>query len=420
MSYAGLGQVIPSATVGRDSSRYESGGAVRVSARWAQRAVNAGNRYNSGSAPLIAVDGKAGPITIAGLRALSRQFASDQPVTNDPPTSRVTDRVIIPVALETALAARNFVPDPPVSSATRRSTSSTSTSAPVTESIPGATPAATPADEVILDEGSSAGWGLIARYGIWPWVAGGTALVGVGIWFLLGGGTGASMRANRRRRVKRNDGGGYELVYQTGGHGGPYETQASAERSAESMLAGGRDKWIAIVPSAEIVDLNQARPVATLFRDIGWIRGRTWLPSARVARNRHRRVRRNTGRRSSKKYATHRTTGKYIVQRGAAHPCPACGGDIGAAGSHSQRCPLGPKRRPTPGVRRNTGKQTWVWDWTDGGWNSALASSKAEATRIAKAMGKPTPGGGMKVTLTPTRVRPAAPGEIKNLSAGWD
>ena len=209
MSYAGLGQtsaMTPAATVGRSGSRYEAGGAVRVPASWAQRAANAGNRYNNSSAPLIAVDGRAGPITIAALRTLSRQFSSDQPVTNDPPTSRVTDSVIIPVALETALAARRFVADPPASSATRRTTTRTTAGGGTTttsEPLPGATPAATPADEVILDEGSSSGvQGLIARYGIWPWVAGGTALAGLGIWFLMGGGA-ASVRANRRR-VRRN------------------------------------------------------------------------------------------------------------------------------------------------------------------------------------------------------------------------
>jgi hypothetical protein len=203
MSYAGLGQVIPSATVGRDPLRRPLGSTVRVGARWAQRAANAGNRYNNSSAPLIAVDGHAGPVTIAGLRTLSHQFSSDQPVTTDPVGLRVADRVIIPVALEAALATKPIIADPPISTATRRTTSSTTSATPVTTPIPGATPAATPADEVILDEGSSGGGGLIARYGIWPWALGGTVLAGVGIWFLLGGGAGASMRSNRRR-VRRN------------------------------------------------------------------------------------------------------------------------------------------------------------------------------------------------------------------------
>jgi hypothetical protein len=128
------------------------------------------------------------------------------------------------------------------------------------------------------------GGGLIARYGIWPWVIGGTTLVGLGVWFLMGGGAGASVRANRRRRVRRNNG-GYELVYQTGGHGGPYWSLDAAERRAEALMAGGRDQWIAVVPREEIVNLNEAHSVATLRRGLGWLRGRTRLPISRVVRN---------------------------------------------------------------------------------------------------------------------------------------
>jgi hypothetical protein len=391
MSYAGLGQtstaMMPAATVGRDPSRYEAGGAVRVSARWAQRAVNAGNRYNNSFAPLIAVDGRAGSVTISGLRTLSHQFSSDQPVTNNPPTSRVTDTVIIPVALESALATKAFVPDPPLSTATRRTVSSSSSSGttaatsspPVTAPIPGVATPSTTASEVILDEGSSGGGGLIARYGLMPWLIGGTAIAGLGIWFLLGSGTAASMRSarpvranrrrtarngyrrrsdlkagrrnywvvvrsslnsigavpesemvkfpnyypresvlwdgqatggadavarakaarpelfdergllrqNRRRRVSRNrPPAGYELVYSTGGHGGPYWSRDSAEQQAEKIMAGGRDQWIAVVPREEIVDLNEAHSVATLRRGLGWLRGKTRLPAARMVRNR--------------------------------------------------------------------------------------------------------------------------------------
>lgn len=293
MSYAGLGQIIPGATVGRDSSRSPTGGAVRVSARWAQRAANAGNRYNFRSAPLIAVDGKAGPITIASLATLSHQFSSDQPVTNDPPTSRITSTVIIPLQLEEALASKPFIADPPVSAATRRASTSGSSAASATEPVPGK-PAPAPGEDIIIaDEGSS---GLLARYGIWPWAIGGAALVGVGTWFMMSGST---VRANRRRgrrtSVRRN------YAYDHMSHFGSYD-------------AGGK-----------------------------------------------------------------------------------------------------PKRNPA-------GNDLWVWDWVDGGWNSARASSKAEATRIAKQMGKPSPmrGGGMTVTLVPTNVRIAKPGETKHLASGWD
>src|SRR5260221_14556747 len=107
MSYArGLGQdIIPLATVGVDRTRRPSGSSVSVDARWAQRAVNAGMRYNNSDAPLIAVDGMAGNATLTGLRTLSHQFANDAPVTKDPATSTAswTSRVIIPAALETRL-----------------------------------------------------------------------------------------------------------------------------------------------------------------------------------------------------------------------------------------------------------------------------------------------------------------------------
>ena len=217
MSYAGLGQV-SGATVGRDGTRHESGGSVRVSARWAQRAANAGLRFDRTPplAPLIGVDGKAGSVTIGALRALSHRMiaTADGPVLNDPPlsgTTRWSPNVIMSTALESALARLAPVSDPPLSSATRRATTRTTTtgsSTTTTEPVPGATPVA-PADEIILDEGSSSGaGGLIARFGIWPWAIGGAALVGVGLWFMSGGG----MRANRRRvrrnsrRVRRNDG----------------------------------------------------------------------------------------------------------------------------------------------------------------------------------------------------------------------
>jgi len=83
--------------------------------------------------------------------------------------------------------------------------------------------------------------------------------------------------------VRRNS--GYELVYQTGGHGGPYWSLDAAERRAEALMAGGRDQWIAVVPREEMVDLDEAHSVATLRRGLGWLRGRTRLPIGRVVRN---------------------------------------------------------------------------------------------------------------------------------------
>jgi hypothetical protein len=322
MSYAGLGQtstaMMPAATVGRSASRHEAGGAVRVPATWAQRAANAGNRYNRSSAPLIGVDGHAGPITIGALRTLSHQFSSDQPVTNNPPTSRVTDTVIIPVALETALAARNFVADPPLSTATHR-TATTSTGVSVPAPIPGAVPAETPADTVILDEGSSSGaGGLIARFGIWPWAIAGTALVGVGLWFMMGSGAGASVRANRRRvrrNSKRKSSRRKRVVYYVGkGESlipGPYTSLAGARERASELASHGLNATI-------------------------------------------RRVRRNS---------------KHKIRRSSVpwnYPCPGCGAtELGKFG-HGAGCKLAhhrlagtfsvPKRKKS--VRRNSG--SWI------------------------------------------------------------
>lgn len=67
----------------------------------------------------------------------------------------------------------------------------------------------------------------------------------------------------------------------------------------------------------------------------------------------------------------------------------------------------------TPGP----GKKLWIWSWVGGGWNSGFASSKAEATKLAKEMGI---GEGTRQTLVPTNVHVAAPGELNKLSAGWD
>jgi hypothetical protein len=195
---------------------------VRVSATWAQRAANAGNRYNLGSAPLIGVDGQAGPITIAALRTLSRQFAGGQPVDNDPETSRITEHVVMPVALETALSTKPFVPDPPISRATRRATPTSTAEAPATTPEPGATPPAPSSsassesggesggggrDEIILDAGSAGTARTILRkIGPWPLAIAAVALVGLGTYFVMNTPRQRAVAANRRRRMSRNGG----------------------------------------------------------------------------------------------------------------------------------------------------------------------------------------------------------------------
>jgi predicted RNA-binding Zn-ribbon protein involved in translation (DUF1610 family) len=302
-------------------------------------------------------------------------------VTNDPPTTRVTSTVIIPVALETRLATLSRVADPPVSTATRRTTTTTrattsgGTTTTTTTPIPGATPAATPADEVILDEGSSGGGGgLIARYGIMPWAIGGVALVGLGLWFMMGSGAGASVRANKRRRVRRNSKhkirrSSYQDSWNvefTPMHGPRRQTrlfrsQEEAEAFASSVRAkpGMEDAGVGVYPPRRTSSKRTGVPWnypcpgcgATELGKFGHGAG-CKLAHHRLAGTfsvpkRKKSVRRNT---TKKKYATHRLYGKYVLQGGARHPCPACGSDI-VTGTHSQGCPLGSRRSKR--VRRN-------------------------------------------------------------------
>lgn len=84
---------------------------------------------------------------------------------------------------------------------------------------------------------------------------------------------------------------------------------------------------------------------------------------------------------------------------------------VGTFGTSS----IAPKPRRNP--RSKLSSRDYVWDWVGGGYNSARASSLAEAERLAKEMGLPSRiKGGMTRTLTPKNVRAAKPGEI----AGYD
>lgn len=118
------------------------------------------------------------------------------------------------------------------------------------------------------------------------------------------------------------------------------------------------------------------------------------------------------------------------------YPCPSCGKpDLGKRG-HGPSCKIkkqeaafsprrGKQKSSSRRVARNSRpkstKRLWVWNWVGGGYNTALASSKTEATRLAKEMGKPNThrGGGMTVTLKPKNVRVAKPGEVARLDGGW-
>lgn len=71
----------------------------------------------------------------------------------------------------------------------------------------------------------------------------------------------------------------FELVYATGGHGGPYKTKTDAREAAEKRLEGGNDPWIAVVNASDITDLANAKAVAILYRgEREWEAGPSPLP----------------------------------------------------------------------------------------------------------------------------------------------
>jgi len=141
-----------------------------TTATWAQRAVNA-FRASRGQAS-IAVDGRAGPLTIAGLT----EAGPGLPVPSTFPTNiAVTPRVLVSKTLATRLEALQRVADPTVTPRPQGNTSATSESA--------------------LEEKPAEV--EVSRRSLLPWILGGTALVGLGAYFMLAG---APVRANRRRR----------------------------------------------------------------------------------------------------------------------------------------------------------------------------------------------------------------------------
>lgn len=130
----------------------------------------------------------------------------------------------------------------------------------------------------------------------WPLIVGwGAVLVAAAgiFWATTNQPKRVSANRRRRRRVRRNP--GYELVYSTGGHGGPYHSLEEARDGAERLLRGGRDAWIAVVPRSQLSNLRAARPSGVLYRQGGW-QDRSWLPNipAHLRENgRRRRVSRN-------------------------------------------------------------------------------------------------------------------------------
>lgn len=66
-------------------------------------------------------------------------------------------------------------------------------------------------------------------------------------------------------------------------------------------------------------------------------------------------------------------------------------------------------------------QKQWTWEWLGGGYNSCVAATKAEALQKARDMGKPTPGGGMQITLIPNEwtLRSVTPEEMTAVDRHW-
>lgn len=283
MSYAGLGQLAGAQCgdmpdIGQEMgieprSRAASTGQRLVPTVWAQRALNA-------AGVRTAVDGIAGPATLRNMVTAWTNMGRSgaQPVLVD------AGHVAISPGFEARLSILRRVADPSgstcgpcqwtsCSSGTRRTTTTTgtSTSTPST-STPAATPdSSEPPSDLLVEMPSGGGGGLIARYGIWPWVIGGTALVGVGLWFLLGAGAG-SVRANRRR-VRRN----------ARGVMGSYSRYSAAGSPGQTRELSARDKRA-----------HQQRELEELgFTGGHWGYEPEWEEEDRPRRRRRRAVRRN-------------------------------------------------------------------------------------------------------------------------------
>lgn len=191
MTYRALGQAsyqptVGSATLGPDRSRQPDPSDPRMwitSGRWAQRAVNAWRASHPGTGPLIFVDGRVGPITLAAMNSILPGL----PPPRNYPSGSVTDQVTIARTLADTLAALAPVPDPPRPA--RAASSSAHTGSSVPEAVKGTSADPSP---VVYDAGGGRPSWLMPVL-----VVGGVTLVGVGGMLVYRGARG--VRANRRR-----------------------------------------------------------------------------------------------------------------------------------------------------------------------------------------------------------------------------
>ena len=73
----------------------------------------------------------------------------------------------------------------------------------------------------------------------------------------------------------------FELVYQSGGTGGPYDSEDKAKAAAERLLKGGSDRWIAVIDARHVTDLVKAKALWLLKRGGDWEKGPQPLPNVR-------------------------------------------------------------------------------------------------------------------------------------------
>jgi hypothetical protein len=71
----------------------------------------------------------------------------------------------------------------------------------------------------------------------------------------------------------------YELVYESGGTGGPYPSEDDAKLAAERLLKGGSDHWIAIIDAKDTNNLTKAKALWVLKRGGHWEQGPRPLPN---------------------------------------------------------------------------------------------------------------------------------------------
>jgi len=79
--------------------------------------------------------------------------------------------------------------------------------------------------------------------------------------------------------MRLTEAGGFELVYSTGGHGGPYPNEAAAKSAAARRLKGNeRENWIAVIAAKDTSNLTKAKALWVIKQNGDWVKGPQPLP----------------------------------------------------------------------------------------------------------------------------------------------